>query len=194
MPLLRAVFFAILVCGVTGAGAQEYIRQQTKEQCDSRGGRITQWTNTAGTFPEVGTCFVPPRSPASDRDQPSKSCANYDKAFKQFEALKVPDQVTASQQCSHYGRSAQALERALTFLPCDDYADSYPNKLRQSIAHFRDLEAKWCAKAKAEAAPAPQNNLTEQMKTLFNFDESPQEENRPLRRPIRRRDPQMKIP
>lgn len=61
------------------AHAQQYLNGLTKEQCQSKGGRITRWTNTAGTFPEVGVCEVTSAGtgPSSDR-RPSRETSDED--------------------------------------------------------------------------------------------------------------------
>lgn len=152
--LLAATLFS------SAASAQEYIQQQTKAQCDARGGRITQWMSSPGVFPEVGTCFVPPGRSSSGSTS-SRSCAAYDRAFAQYENLpEVPDDATPARHCSHYRQAVRLLEQALEGLPCDDFTDAYPAKLRQSTGRLRGIASNWCARAEREEAeatrPAPQ--------------------------------------
>lgn len=55
-----AIFCASLSLIPHAASAQQLIPKQTLEQCSARGGTIRTWTNTAGTYPNVGECYVPP--------------------------------------------------------------------------------------------------------------------------------------
>ena len=57
----RHLLFAAGLLWATPALAQQLLTGMTGAQCAAAGGTIRTWTNTAGTTPMVGECYVPPR-------------------------------------------------------------------------------------------------------------------------------------
>jgi hypothetical protein len=59
--LVGVVVVAVLVIG-SPVKAQQLLGGLTGSQCSARGGQITTWTSTAGRGPNVGDCYIAPRS------------------------------------------------------------------------------------------------------------------------------------
>jgi hypothetical protein len=63
-----AILLALQLAGADLAAAQQLHKGVTGPQCAAMGGRILSWTNTAGSGPSVGECYVaaaPPRAAPS---------------------------------------------------------------------------------------------------------------------------------
>jgi hypothetical protein len=61
-PVIAALVLAALALPARPALAQQLISGMTGSACAARGGQITTWTNTAGRGPDVGDCYIPPRT------------------------------------------------------------------------------------------------------------------------------------